>query len=317
MRKPILIGIPALVCASSCVPAVSPGTANLPHVAAVSPRPVADSRTLLRQLDLEVPVDLAAKPVAAALAVEAAPPFSTAAIAPDDAARAAECLTAAIYYEARSESLDGQRAVAQVVLNRVRDRAFPASICGVVYQGSTRRTGCQFSFTCDGSMLRPREPAAWARAQAVATMALSGSVYLPVGAATYYHANYVLPWWASSLNRIGMVGSHIFYRWQGAMERALSFRQDYAGREPMIGPAMPGEQPIGEVAVHVGGDASGLVTVHRDGVVAEIAGATTDAVAAPAVAPAAPRLLTVSGVRVHRGADPHAALGTEPAETIS
>ena len=71
-------------------------------------------------------------------------------------------MTAAVYYEARSQNDDGQRAVAQVVLNRVRDRAFPDSVCGVVYQGSTRRTGCQFSFTCDGSMAFRRDPASWA-----------------------------------------------------------------------------------------------------------------------------------------------------------
>src|SRR5690606_1744739 len=110
-----------------------------------------------------------------------------------------DCLTAAVYYEARSESGDGQRAVAQVVLNRVRHPAFPRSICGVVFQGRERRTGCQFSFTCDGSMNRSREPGAWERARQVAEAALTGYVYAPVGLATHFHTTAIHPWWASSM----------------------------------------------------------------------------------------------------------------------
>ena len=104
---------------------------------------------------------------------EVAQPFS----ASSDAAsfdRSLECLTQAIYYEARSQSDDGQRAVAQVVLNRVRHPAFPNSVCGVVYQGSQRSTGCQFTFTCDGSMNGGVRPDAWERARRIAESALRG-----------------------------------------------------------------------------------------------------------------------------------------------
>ena len=104
-------------------------------------------------------------------------------------ARALECLTSAIYYEAGNESADGQRAVAQVVLNRLRHPAFPASVCEVVYQGSTRETGCQFTFTCDGSLARRPSADAWSRARKVAEAALGGAVYAPAGWATHYHAN--------------------------------------------------------------------------------------------------------------------------------
>jgi hypothetical protein len=123
-----------------------------------------------------------------------------------------ECLTQAVYYEARNQSDDGQRAVAQVVLNRVRHPSYPNSVCGVVFQGSGRVTGCQFSFTCDGSMYRAIEPGAWERAQQIARSALAGSVYRPVGLALNYHATYVRPYWAPSLRQQAVVGDHVFYR---------------------------------------------------------------------------------------------------------
>ena len=147
-------------------------------------------------------------------------------------AQALECLTSAIYYEAGQEGTDGQRGVAQVVLNRVRHPAFPASICGVVYEGSTRATGCQFTFTCDGSLLRRPDAASWNRARQVAEAALAGSVYAPVGWATHYHANYVVPYWASSLAKSAVVGTHIFYRWSGGWGRRPAFAQAYARAEP-------------------------------------------------------------------------------------
>jgi spore germination cell wall hydrolase CwlJ-like protein len=150
-------------------------------------------------------------------------------------ARALECLTSTIYYEAGQESTDGQRAVAQVVLNRVRHPAFPASVCGVVYQGSTRPTGCQFTFTCDGSLAHQPMAAAWARARKVAEVALAGAVYAPAGHATHYHANYVVPYWASSLAKNAVVGAHIFYRWAGGWGRPAAFGKPYAGTEPNVG----------------------------------------------------------------------------------
>lgn len=126
--------------------------------------------------------------------------------------RSLQCLTEAIYYEARSESEDGQRAVAQVVLNRVRHPAYPSTVCGVVYQGSERTTGCQFSFTCTGVMGPITEPDAWDRARRVAAAALRGNVYRPVGLATNYHTTAIRPYWAPSLVRQTVVGAHIFYR---------------------------------------------------------------------------------------------------------
>jgi hypothetical protein len=150
--------------------------------------------------------------------------------------RSLDCMSAAIYYEAASESDDGQRAVAQVVLNRVRHPTFPNSVCGVVYQGSERSSGCQFSFTCDGSLLRTPSFSGWARARRLAAAALTGSVYAPVGHSTHYHSNKVLPYWASSLVKSAVVGAHIFYRWNGGWGTPAAFKAVYAGGEPLPGP---------------------------------------------------------------------------------
>jgi hypothetical protein len=145
--------------------------------------------------------------------------------------RALTCLTAAVYYEAASESEDGQRAVAQVVLNRVRHPAYPASICAVVYQGSTLPTGCQFTFTCDGSLERQRSAREWARAEAIAADALAGHVFAPVGHALNYHTNFVVPYWASRLAKKAIVGTHIFYRLPGYWGEERVFRRPYAALE--------------------------------------------------------------------------------------
>lgn len=138
---------------------------------------------------------------------------------------AMDCLTAAIYYEAAQESETGKRGVAQVVLNRARHPAFPNSVCGVVYQGSERRTGCQFTFTCDGSLARPPSRAGWDAARRVALAALSGYVEPRVGMATHYHADYVVPYWAPSLAKIVKIDRHIFYRWSGGWGRRSAFNQ--------------------------------------------------------------------------------------------
>jgi len=142
---------------------------------------------------------------------------------------ALDCLTAAVYYEAAGEGDQGQRAVAQVVLNRVRHPAFPARVCDVVYQGSERQTGCQFTFTCDGSLARPPSRAGWDRARTIAAAALAGSVEASVGMATHYHANWVVPYWAPRLDKIAAIGAHIFYRWSGLWGRRQAFTQRYAG----------------------------------------------------------------------------------------
>jgi spore germination cell wall hydrolase CwlJ-like protein len=135
----------------------------------------------------------------------------TAARAPDRAPDL-QCLAQAVYYEARGESAAGQQAVAQVVLNRVRSPAFPKTVCAVVFQGASVGHGCQFSFACDGSMDDRREPAAWRRAEAVATHALGGFVMAEVGKATHFHASRLGPDWSLGMVRVAQVGLHVFYR---------------------------------------------------------------------------------------------------------
>lgn len=253
--------------------------------------PIVDTRDLVRRLVPDVSERaLAALTAASATRVSAAAPiaaspFLATVASIDDAARARECLTAAVYHEARSEPAEGQRAVAQVVLNRVRDRAFPHSVCAVVYQGVGSGKGCQFSFACDGSTRRPRDPDAWTRAERIATAALGGEVMPGVGTATFYHADYVLPWWASSLTRLGAVGRHVFYRWPGTVERALSRGVRYAGVEP--GTA------VAEAGAPVRSAASFGVTVHR--------GVATNVSAESEAVPLATRPAALHGVRIHRG----------------
>lgn len=150
------------------------------------------------------------------------------------ALRAQQCLAEAVWYEAASESEAGQRAVAQVVLNRVANPAWPSSVCGVVYQGSERTTGCQFTFTCDGSLARRPSGQSWDRAQRIAAEALAGSVYAPVGLATHYHTLWVNPYWAGSLDHIGTIGAHRFYRSRGAVGAPSAFASAYAGFEPAV-----------------------------------------------------------------------------------
>ena len=124
-----------------------------------------------------------------------------------------ECLAIAIYFEARGEPRQGQKAVAQVIVNRAESKAYPDSICGVVYQGSHRRTGCQFSFTCDGLPETIADHDAWRLAKAFAAITLHSERPVgKVGAATHYHADYVNPYWASGLLRLHRIGRHIFYR---------------------------------------------------------------------------------------------------------
>ncbi len=152
-----------------------------------------------------------------------------------DQSRALQCLTTAIYYEAASEPDAGQRAVAQVVLNRVAHPTWPNSVCGVVYQGS-ERPGCQFSFACDGAMARAPVRMWWDRARRVAERALAGEVYAPVGLATYYHTGAVNPVWAARQTFIGAIGAHLFYRPPGGGGRAAAFTDRYWGGEPTPAP---------------------------------------------------------------------------------
>ena len=125
--------------------------------------------------------------------------------------QATECLATDALYEAGTDR-DGQRAVIQVVLNRVGARGFPKTVCGVVYQGANRKTGCQFSFTCDGSQTRRPEHEGWEQARHAALRAMNGYVYTPVGRATHYHTDWLVPYWRSSLVKVATVESHIFYQ---------------------------------------------------------------------------------------------------------
>jgi len=145
--------------------------------------------------------------------------------------RAVRCLANAIYYEAALESADGQRAVAQVVLNRVRDPNFPKSVCGVVYEGWERPTGCQFSFTCNNALLSGPIAALYDRTRKIAEEALKGAVMAQVGTATHYHADYVAPYWGPTLTKITQIGAHIFYRWPGSAGDVGAFVGRYQGGE--------------------------------------------------------------------------------------
>ncbi|WP_225206584.1 cell wall hydrolase [Novosphingobium huizhouense] len=137
-------------------------------------------------------------------------PSADSAQAGDEADR--RCLTLAIAYEAGNEPLAGREAVAEVVLNRLAHPAFPKSVCGVVFQGWRRATGCQFTFTCDGALRRRLLPQTLAAARAVADAALSGRLPHRVPGALNYHADYVRPYWAPTLDRVAKLGAHIFYR---------------------------------------------------------------------------------------------------------
>ena len=234
-----------LLLGASCVP-LKAADAPTPRAAAVAqpaPEVVQDARAVPLPPEAE---EVALTPVAAseAAAINASIPLS---LGPNpraasivfragsaaDQQRALQCLSEAVYYEARSESEDGQRAVAQVVLNRVRHPAYPNSVCGVVYQGPMRAGGgCQFTFTCDGSLGAAPGGFSWAQARRIAAAALAGSVYAPVGHATHYHTHEVVPAWAWKLAKVGVVGSHNFYRMHGTWGSPGAFAPRYAGREP-------------------------------------------------------------------------------------
>lgn len=156
-----------------------------------------------------------------------------------DDSRDLECLTQAVYYEARGETPAGQAAVAQVVLNRVRHPAFPKSVCGVVFQGAYTRGVCQFSFACDGSMRKRREPGAWARAERVAARALSGAVMGEVGNATHFHTINVSPGWGPRMMRVAQVGLHVFYRFGGRGGAPGAF-----DRTPMLSDVEIAQAPV-------------------------------------------------------------------------
>jgi spore germination cell wall hydrolase CwlJ-like protein len=181
-------------------------------------------------VDPQTARDLNAAIPYAPLGADSPAPFR-AAPGSEDFARALDCLASAILYEAGDDPL-GQAAVAQVVLNRVRHPAFPSSVCAVVYQGSERTTGCQFTFTCDGALRRVPAPAAWDRARVMATAFLNGRTDPRVGMATHYHTDWVHPYWSTALDKIARVDTHLFFRWRGAWGRRSAFSSAYSGAEP-------------------------------------------------------------------------------------
>jgi hypothetical protein len=206
--------------------------ARAPHVV---PRPTEPPPAIEPLVLLEMTPDRAR-------AINAAIPFVPGKIAPArpfilagtpaDRERALTCLAAAVWYEAGDDPV-GQRAVAQVVLNRVRHPAYPKTVCGVVFQGSERRTGCQFTFTCDGAMTRTPSPEAWQRARGIAEKALAGAVEKVVGTATHYHTDWVVPYWSGSLDKIAEVHTHLFFRWPGWWGQPGAFSGRYTGGEAL------------------------------------------------------------------------------------
>lgn len=197
-----------------------------------------------------------------------------------NAARAADCLAAAVLYEAGDDA-DGQRSVAQVVINRARHPAFPKSICGVVFQGSERSTGCQFTFTCDGALHRRYREAAWVRARGIAIDALNGAVDGRVGLATHYHTDWVRPYWSPSLEKLAKVGTHLFFRWPGYWGRPSAYHGQGDGQEPL-------QARLAHLSsAHAG---AGILPQFADGAVPVVSEAAV-AAAISAVVPRANRML--------------------------
>ncbi len=123
-----------------------------------------------------------------------------------------ECLAEALYFEARGESIKGQFAVAEVILNRVQSSRFPKSVCGVIRQGTGRKYQCQFTYTCDGLSERISEPRAYKRSQQIAQASLDGVVKNLTQGATHYHTTAVRPRWSKVYSKTVKIGRHIFYR---------------------------------------------------------------------------------------------------------
>lgn len=144
--------------------------------------------------------------------------------------QARSCLAATMLYEAGNDPA-GQYAVGQVVLNRVRHPAFPSTVCGVVLQGSERRSGCQFTYTCDGALARRYSDSLVAAAMSRADVLLGGYVEARVGLATHYHTDQVYPAWSPQLDKIARVGSHLFFRWKGYWGTVPAFAQRHGGPE--------------------------------------------------------------------------------------
>jgi hypothetical protein len=197
---------------------------------------------VFRQVEPETALSLNAAMPISTTPIIAARPFRIGDLPDEARAAATDCMTAALFYEAAGEGDAGQKAVAQVVLNRLRHPAFPKTVCDVVFQGTDRSTGCQFTFTCDGSLARLPAQAAWARARRLAEKALAGAVDRQVGLATHYHTQWVVPYWRTDLTKLALVGAHIFYRWQGGWGGPSAFSGRYQTQEalpPKLAASLP------------------------------------------------------------------------------
>lgn len=229
------------------LPPVAPPASTVPEVLPMELAPVTEDDA--RAANAKIPL--------ITKGVVAARPFVYSGDA-DNRGRARDCLAAAMLYEAGDDNL-GQRAVGQVIVNRARHPAFPKSICGVVFQGSERVTGCQFTFTCDGALARRYSDAAWTRAQVNAEIVLAGGVDPRVGLATHYHTDWVRPYWSDSLEKIAIVDTHLFFRWPGYWGTPGAFRGAISGVEA----------PIAKMAA--------LSPLHMAGLPAELAATDVDA----------------------------------------
>ena len=122
------------------------------------------------------------------------------------------CLAEAIYFEARGETLEGQYAVGEVIINRMISNSFPNSICGVVSEGSGRLNACQFSYNCDGKLEIIVEKKIYNRISKLSRILLEPSARVLTDGATFYHAKAVNPSWAKKFTKTYEIGQHIFYR---------------------------------------------------------------------------------------------------------
>ena len=238
-------GLAALGLLVSALSIPPPNAARLPQTQAAASRALTgnhDRLAMLHSLPQPEPLIFAALPVDKARLINAAIPFATS-LGPAsrpfafsgtdlDRERAVDCLASAMWYEAGNDER-GQRSVGQVILNRVRHPAFPANVCGVVFQGAERRTGCQFTFTCDGALQRTPSLLAFTRARATARSMLNGSVDSEVGLATHYHTDWVHPVWSAEMEKLARVGTHLFFRWKGDTT-LKSLSQGYGQSEAAI-----------------------------------------------------------------------------------
>jgi hypothetical protein len=199
--------------------------------------------------------DARAMMLQAVLRGPSAPTEAAAPAEPQIDARQHNCLSQAIYYEARGETQQGQIAVAEVIVNRTRSRHYPGSICGVVYQGSHRSTGCQFTFTCDGSLGHRPRGRAWTQAQRVATAVMMGYSRPMTQGATHYHTTAVNPVWNAGLVETTQIGVHVFYRFPNRSERA--YYQEALSRRRGSGASRRSEELIPQA------DAAALETVEE------------------------------------------------------